>query len=181
MEEICLMINYNIPGWMSDWELMWLHETAKTMNSVLEIGSFKGRSTYALCTACKGSVFAVDMFKSNPLFYNGPDFYEDFYKNVGHFENLVILRTDSLSASRFFRPKSIDMIFIDGDHSKTGVINDLTSWWRICNKLICGHDLRPWKNEEWTKGESEVKVALEELNINYEIAVDSIWKYEVRD
>lgn len=173
------MINYSIPGWMSGPELMWLHETSKKMKSVLEIGSFKGRSTFALCTGCQGTVFAVDRFEGDPTVFGGVNFYKDFYTNVGHFTNLVIFRADSVYASQFFAPKSIDMIFIDGDHTKEGVIADIDAWLPKCNKLICGHDLRPWAGKEWTKGESEVEPALRDRNIDFRIAVDSIWYKEL--
>ena len=164
------MINYSIPGWMSDIELMWLHQTSKQMKSVLEIGSFKGRSTYALCTGCKGPVFAVDMFQGDPAIFGNGSFYDDFYANVGHFKNLVIYRMDSFSASRFFLPRSIDMIFIDGDHTEAGIITDVKAWLPICNKLLCGHDLRI---------DSEIKPALDKIELYYESAVDSIWKHEI--
>jgi hypothetical protein len=170
MEKVRKMINYSIPGWMSDSELMWLHETSKQMKSVLEIGSFKGRSTYALCTGCPGPVFAIDMFQGDPAVFGEGDFYREFYVNVGHFKNLVTYRMDSFSAAQFFKPKSIDMIFIDGDHAEAGVITDLKAWWLIGNKLICGHDLRP---------ESEIETALKKFGINYSLAIDSIWKCEI--
>ena len=170
MEKVRKMINYSIPGWMSEPELLWLHETSKRMTSVLEIGSFKGRSTYVLCTGCPGPVFAVDMFQGDPTVFGEGNFYKEFYANVGHFKNLVVFRTDSFSAAQFFRPKSIDMIFIDGDHTEAGVITDLKAWWLIGNKLICGHDLRP---------ESEIEIALKKFDTNYSLAVDSIWKYEI--
>jgi hypothetical protein len=38
----------SIPGWMTEDELRWLHETAKSMASVVEIGCYQGRSTFAL-------------------------------------------------------------------------------------------------------------------------------------
>lgn len=190
------MINYSIPGWMSNEELLWLHETSKQMQSVLEIGSFMGKSTYALCTGCKGPVFAVDKFKVPPgigyvLFTNlgivgawqkdiVTEFYDEFYKNVGRFENLVTYRMGSVEAAKFFKPKSIDMIFIDGDHTKEGVTTDINAWLPVCNKLICGHDLRPPDPTNTLPGmKGEVEEALKELNIDYKMAVDSIWKYEI--
>jgi len=164
------MINYSIEGWMSGPELLWLHETSKQMKSVLEVGSFKGRSTYALCTGCSGPVFAVDMFQCDPAIFGEAPFYKEFYANVGHFKNLVVYRMDSFSASKFFKHKSVDMIFIDGDHSEEGVLTDIISWWPVCNKLICGHDLRPG---------GAVEPALKKLNLNYSLTVDSIWKCEI--
>jgi len=45
-----------IEGWMSYAELIWLNLTAKKMNSIVEIGSWKGRSAHALASACPGKV-----------------------------------------------------------------------------------------------------------------------------
>lgn len=176
------MINYSIKGWMSQWELMWLHETAKKMDSVLEIGSFMGRSTFSLCTGCKGTVFAVDKFESAGGVIPAGNFYNEFYANVGFFKNLVIFRGESIYASQFFKPKSIDMIFIDGDHTKDGVIRDIQAWAPICKKLLSGHDLRPWPAYESWSGfgghESGVEDALKELKLDYKLEVDSIWTCE---
>lgn len=164
------MINYSIPGWMSDQELTWLYETSKQMQSVLEIGSFKGRSTYVLCSGCPGPVFAVDMFQGDPSIFGAGPFYNEFYSNVGHFKNLVVFKMDSFSAAQFFKPRSIDMIFIDGDHSAAGVITDVKAWLPICKKLLCGHDLRAG---------GEIGPALDKIGLNYNLAVDSIWKHEI--
>ena len=49
-----------IEGWCSPVELGWLKATAAAMNSVVEIGAWKGRSTIALASGCRGEVFAVD-------------------------------------------------------------------------------------------------------------------------
>ena len=164
------MINTEINGWMSIPELEWLNTTAKQMQSIIEIGSYRGRSTYTLCSACPGMIFAIDNFIGESTVLETSDIYKDFYENVGHFKNLVIFRTDSFSAAQFFKPKSIDMIFIDGDHSRAGVLTDVKVWMPICKKLICGHDLRP---------ESEVESALRMLGIDFKIATDSIWTYEI--
>ena len=52
-----------IEGWMDIDELEWLHDTAVNMNTVVEIGAWKGRSTIALLQGCKGIVFAVDPWR----------------------------------------------------------------------------------------------------------------------
>ncbi len=52
-----------IQGWMSLKELNWLYQQAKKCDSILEIGSWKGRSTHALLSGCKGIVTCVDTFK----------------------------------------------------------------------------------------------------------------------
>ena len=51
---------------MTEAELQWLTERAAEASSVVEIGSWKGRSTAALLSGCKGTVTAVDHFLGSP-------------------------------------------------------------------------------------------------------------------
>ena len=137
-----------IPGWMTPGELDFLYKTAKEMDSIVEIGSWKGRSTHALLSGCKGTVTAIDTWKGtkgeegNPhIEAEGHDvFTDDFMKNVGHFPNLVPMRMTSLEAAALIPDKSVDMVFIDGDHSYEAVRADIAAWLPKARKLICGHD-----------------------------------------
>ena len=56
------MYTNDIEGWMEQTELEWLYSIASEMESIVEIGSWKGRSIHALCTRCKGTVTAIDLF-----------------------------------------------------------------------------------------------------------------------
>jgi len=171
------MIDFSLPGWMSPAELIWLYETSRHMQSIVEVGSYKGRTTHPLCKGCQGLVFTIDNFMlpfGDDMVIKDPDptaLYKEFYKNVGHFKNLVIFRTDSEVAAQFFKPKSIDMIFIDAGHEKDDLLKDLKAWLPICKKLICGHDLQP--------AYPGIELALKEMNINYSFVVGSIWKHEI--
>ena len=94
-----------IDGWMSPAELNWLHETAKEMGSVVEVGSWKGRSTAALLGGCPGKVIAVDTFKGTKGDAGHEeadvvDIHAVFMANVGHFPNLEVMRMESLEAAR---------------------------------------------------------------------------------
>ncbi len=139
----------SIPGWMTRHELDWLYAMAQKMKTVVEIGSFKGRSTYVLCSGCNGDagkVFAVDPFTGVALQFNaqadGKPTFEDFMKNVGHFQHLVPLKMTSTEAAEDDRvPQKVDMVFIDGDHSYEGLMADLKAWAPRTEKLVCGHDL----------------------------------------
>ena len=163
---------------MYESELQWLLKTSSEMESVVEVGCYKGRSTQALLLGCRGKVYAIDNFVGVPgENEKSDDLFLEFVNNVGHFYNLQVIRNESIIASRFFADKSIDMVFIDGDHSKEAVKEDITAWLPKCKKLICGHDCQPVKPgsvNNVTKG-FEVFQALEELNLKYEIAVGSIW------
>ena len=44
-----------ISGWITRRELQWLHDQAKNMKSVVDIGSMAGRSTVAIASACPGT------------------------------------------------------------------------------------------------------------------------------
>jgi hypothetical protein len=143
-----------IKGWMSRPELEWLYEKSKAMGSVVGIGNFLGRSTYALCSGCngdKGKVYAVDPFvfsgdwknyvSPNLGLKDGDDFMPEFLKNVGHFPHLTVIKKTSLEAAAGdVVPPEVDMVFIDGDHSYEACLADIKAWAPRTKKLICGHD-----------------------------------------
>ena len=133
-----------IPGWMDEEELAWLSEKAKGMESIVEIGSWKGRSTKVLLENCPGIVYAIDHFKGGPDITHAiakkEDVYAQFMQNVGHFPNLRLMRMSSEEAIPHFQNKSIDMGFVDGDHSRKGAKKDIEGLLPKCKKLICGHD-----------------------------------------
>jgi hypothetical protein len=72
--------------------------------------------------------------------------YKEFMRNVGGFSNLIVNRKDSIEASKEYEDKSIDAIFIDGEHTEQGVRNDIRAWRNKAKILLCGHDYSDaWK------------------------------------
>ncbi len=138
-----------IAGWMKPAELQWLYDRAQKMDTVLEIGSWKGRSTHALLSGCKGTVFAVDHFQGSAespatvRTARRQDVFSIFRQNVGQFPNLVTLRMSSADAAKSLSACGIaafDMVFIDGAHSFDAVQADVRLWEARATKLLCGHD-----------------------------------------
>lgn len=132
-------VNDKIDGFMSHPELVWLAKQASRMGSIIEIGSFMGRSTHTLCTYCPGTVFAVDHFKGSEEHQSRKDIYnlqERFMQNVGHFKNLKVIAKASADADPF----DADMVFIDASHDKPAVAFDLAKWAPRARLLVCGHD-----------------------------------------
>jgi len=136
-----------IGGWMTVPELNWLFETAKRMESIVEVGSWKGRSTHALLSGCKGKVTAVDTWLGSPNEVRSPtvevpdhDVYDEFIVNVGEFPNLEVKRMTSLEAAALFPDKSVDMVFIDGNHGYESVKADIEAWLPKAKRILCGHD-----------------------------------------
>lgn len=168
-----------IDGWMSYPELMWLYETAKSKNRIVEIGSWKGRSTHALCSGNTGEVFAVDTWlgSMDPLDQTNSqaksnDIYSEFCQNTRQFTNLRVIRKSSLDASMDFDDRSIDMVFIDAGHTYEEVQADISAWLPKVKVggIICGHDY----SDVW-KG---VKKAVNEKFQNC-CTNDTIWWYVV--
>ena len=154
-----------IEGWMLDEELEWLEEHAKEMDSVVEIGSWKGRSTKAFCDNCPGMVWAIDPWRSCM------DAYDDFIKNTRKTVDLIIMRMPSLRAVNLFPDKSVDMVFIDGNHDYKFVKGDILQWLPKTKKLICGHD---WSHPDYPGVNHAVEKYLDDFKLH-----ESIWYKEL--
>ncbi len=48
------------------------------------------------------------------------------YAEYGH--RAVVIRDDSVSAASTIRDESLDLVFLDGDHSEHGVARDIEAW-----------------------------------------------------
>jgi hypothetical protein len=134
-------------GWTTDRELAFLREHAAKSQTVVEIGSWKGQSTKALLEASIGEVHAIDHFQGSPTdesrgFAQVQDVFAQFMENVGGYDNLNIHNMSSAEAVDKFEDKSVDMVWIDADHSHEGCSADIDMWLPKVRKggLICGHD-----------------------------------------
>jgi hypothetical protein len=173
--------NPQIAGFMSEEELAQLFEWSQQHTSVVEVGCWKGRSTHALLSGCKGPVVAVDHFLGSES-QRGVEHaealfgfvYQMFMENTRQFKNLSVIRMDSIKAASFFRPKSVDMVFIDGDHEYNAIKADLLAWAPIASKFLCGHDLHFM----------DVKRALNDVGIEYkEVSFNhpyTLWYSEIK-
>jgi glycosyltransferase involved in cell wall biosynthesis len=152
----------NITGMMTEQELRWLYQTASKMTSVVELGSWQGRSTHALLSGCQGTVYSIDHW--DPNYIGIPDLNERiiadnwkaFCENLKHFTNLQIIKMPSVKAATGFRDKSVEMVFVDADHKYESVIADVTSWLPKATKMICGHDYDPDRHPGVVKAVDEV-------------------------
>jgi len=156
--------NTDIPGFMSLKELKWLYRVALKMDSIVEIGTYEGRSTFSLLSGCKGLVYSVDFydkkFASNKILMH-------MIGNIGHFKNFRFLKMSSEEAVNCFADASVDMVFIDADHVYDSVKSDIERWMPKTKKLICGHD---YGDPDWTG----VKIAVDEKFKRVKV-VDTIW------
>jgi hypothetical protein len=145
-----------IDGWMSVEELGWLAETASTRSRIVEVGSWKGRSTKALSVSTPGRVFAVDHWRGSTseletwhkeVTVIGADaLFDQFCKNLAPeiaSGKLVPIRQDcglvAKTLGPYIRP---DFVFIDAEHIYSSVRRDIEDWRAVCDlgAILSGHD-----------------------------------------
>lgn len=171
-----------IAGWMTELELEWLAEQGRAYRNIIEVGSWKGRSTVALASS-GAFVTAVDTWLGTPhdprtqaQWYpealEGPDvIFNQFKRNV-HGLNVSALRLKSHSAAFILHVNHgpvFDMVFIDADHAYEAVHTDIIEYRKLLRPggLLSGHD--------YHKGCSGVIRAVDELLPGATIGPDSIW------
>lgn len=151
-----------VTGWMSTLELRWLAERASERETVVEVGSWMGRSTKALGMCVRGVVYAVDHWLGSPAVNDwcyleiqkvGADgCFDMFKKNVAEevaSGRIVPVKAESAEAARQLTellPGGADMVFIDGDHEYEEVKRDIALWRPLVKKggLLSGHDYKAW-------------------------------------
>jgi predicted O-methyltransferase YrrM len=130
---------------------------------VVEIGSWIGESACYLASGLKGDksrLYAVDTFTGDSNMPNDRKSFislmaqwkvantrELFDKNIAHFGlggRVRAIADDSITAAgKFSEPlQSIDLLFIDGDHSEKAVQNDLDAWFPFVKSegIVLFHD-----------------------------------------
>ena len=134
------------PGWMSEGELSYLAEAASQRRTILEIGSWEGRSTIALAENTKGVVYAVDSWTGSMDHRSelSVQVLPDFLRNTQGLNNILPVPMASLRACAVLTECVVDfdMIFIDASHEYQDVKADILAWRQLLSHggILCGHD-----------------------------------------
>jgi predicted O-methyltransferase YrrM len=121
----------SIEGWLTHAEGKWLFDAARSLSdgaNIVEIGSYKGRSTCCLALGCRRSdrrVFAVDSFDGGsdlPRDNSFPAFLENL-KRCGVLSYVNAVTGLSGDVAKDWK-KPIQMLFIDGSHNYEEVLAD---------------------------------------------------------
>lgn len=167
-------------GWMSEQELTWLAEQASKCKTIVEFGSFHGRSTRALADNIQsdGKIWAVDPWNGDYVAEDGDVLSQVqtfclpyFLKNLeDHIKVGRVIPIRNFS-SNFELPHTVDMVFIDGDHRYKTVVKDIEKAVKLVgfntDGIISGHD---YGHPLWTG----VKQAVDEFFTDVKV-VGSIW------
>ena len=139
----------HVPGVIPGNMMEELQKLAADRETIVEIGSYKGKSACALASTCPGIVYCIDPWGGSfPVDVPDPlSVYREFLAYTAHHgflgNNLAPMIMTSEQAAHYFVGKSIDMVFIDGDHTFNAVVRDLTLWAGHKLKdtgLVCGDD-----------------------------------------
>lgn len=113
-----------------------------------EIGVYKGEFTEKFCKAGL-KMYAIDPWHS----YAGSGrtqrdqdrqnfLYEHTKRTLAPYNDCTIIRKASMDAVREFKDRSLDFVYIDGDHSFKHVAQDIYEWtWKVrIGGVVAGHD-----------------------------------------
>jgi len=145
-EELKLEKAYSILGWMSVGELKLLATIAQKCKSIIEIGSYCGKSTRALCdnapANCK--IYTVDPwdYYFNASMRVDNNSFNQFYINLYDHIKSGKLLINRLKWEDYEPKELVDFIFIDGDHTYESVRHDIDKALLHVkqNGIIAGHD-----------------------------------------
>jgi len=133
----------SIEGWTYLDEAWALHEAVRCYPGcealrVVEIGSWKGRSTIALAMGLRsrgsGRVYAIDPHtgsREHIEAYGSVDTFQAFLNNIktaGVADLVDPIRSTSHEARPRFADDSVNVLFVDGSHEYRDVITDIHDW-----------------------------------------------------
>ncbi|OGQ61241.1 MAG: hypothetical protein A3G92_07445 [Deltaproteobacteria bacterium RIFCSPLOWO2_12_FULL_38_8] len=148
-------ITYQVQGWLTENEGHYLYKKAKNVqknNAIVEIGSWKGRSTVCLASGAKEGqgaiIYAVDPHQGSDeqqqKGYNEKDTFKEFKfniqtKKVDGFIH-AIRETSKEASLKINYP--VEFIFIDGLHKYKNVYEDYKLWFPkvIDGGIMAFHD-----------------------------------------
>lgn len=144
----------HIKGFMSEPELQWLADRAREYNTIVEIGTYYGRSARALADNTNGKVYCIDPYPGilNNTFgkvaiSSGEFVYKQAQHNLrDHIQSgkLVLHRGTVDDFPYQIEP---DFVFIDGDHLEAPFLKDF-NWMlsKVKKGMLSGHD---YENVDW--------------------------------
>jgi len=166
-----------IEGWLSNVEQVGLMHIPQAVDhlegAIVEIGSFKGKSTVCLgcgsklLTMSKKPIVAIDPFGLPSEHYQfgwcGDEYFDAFWRNItqADLQNFVLPIRKFSTEAYDECPRHIAALFIDGDHSYEGVAHDIRNYSSRLVKggLIAFHD---YSNPQFP----DVKRAVDDLCTN---------------
>lgn len=143
-------LHIDVYGFLNPYEARLLHDLAAavpTGGTIVELGSFRGKSTVALAWGAKlsgATVWAIDPHES----YHqgevnfGPEDNSAFLQNIVRMEVHDVVRVINLSSSEVAAiwNQPIDLLFLDANHDYEQVKLDFLNWAHHVRGAVAMHD-----------------------------------------
>jgi hypothetical protein len=122
---------------------------------VVELGSLIGESTVMFAEGFPNAkIYAIDPFTpgydpdDQTSLMDMVEVERFFLDNISHFNNIVHIKEMSYDAVNKFTDESIDLLYIDANHSYDAVRRDILDWFCKVKKdgFITGHDFNEHPN-----------------------------------
>lgn len=155
--------------------------------TVLEIGVFKGEFAEILASCTPRILHLVDTWQEGPMTSGDQDGNNvvqvlnafDLYKSVSHRfrfdKHIQIHRMSSSNFLKVIQPNSLDIAYVDGDHSYEGVKSDLEALLPCIRKYgwIMGHDYEMNMEKAKNSYNFDVKRAVDEFCEKYGYSINA--------
>lgn len=151
----------------------------------VEVGCWKGRSTSYLAVEIANSKKDIDFYCVDT--WEDSEIYNKFLNNMKPVEKKYFpLRISSEDASKKFKDKSLDFVFLDASEDYENAKRDIQNWLPKIKPggILAGHDYYPEGSYDWFPGikqavnESLTGIYSEDLCYIYRVPYDNKQKFE---
>lgn len=125
----------------------------RPIDTAIEVGTWRGDFAAEMINALKPTTFfAVDPLRIMPGLTSNPGDEFDSQDKLDRLASEVtkrlqdqghsLIRETSAVAATQFKDNSLDLVYIDGDHSYENCSSDISDWYPKVkeNGILCGHD-----------------------------------------
>ena len=154
---------------------------------MIEIGSYMGEATMMFASSnLFKEIHTIEPFKNvggkieefnTQNGYNWDTIYNEFQTNTRFFDNIILHKDFSYNVADKFEDKSMDFIYIDGDHSYDQVKQDLEMYLPKLkdNGIIGGHDY----NNSVSRFRQTIRAIDEIVGKPDKVFMDSSWLKQI--
>ncbi len=171
------MYDLNIDGFMVEAELMQIEKWASMVpenGTIVEFGSYKGKSSYAWAKSCHPSVkvYCIDLHNK---------WYDEFLENTKDCNNIIPIIGRFPRKVTYHGPL-VDVFFIDSNHKNPDDIDaiNLMMMYMKPNSIICGHDYHRDERDLHTDVENNINELEKRLNQKVTLYPGtSLWSFRI--
>jgi predicted O-methyltransferase YrrM len=120
-------------GYLYDGELFAMLAMARSLpegSRIINIGAGSGTSSLAITEGIRGKksiLITIDISEGGP--FGGLENERNVYDSANYHPYPRQILGDSKEIGRSWSEEPLDMIFVDGDHTKPGIDGDIEAWW----------------------------------------------------